>query len=144
MMIVAPYDFPIALFGLSPSNIQKTWVFSIENRLRKIRQVSTAQQFPLHVQKGINFLCKNRLKIGRSNYIKNLAEKSCFFKAHRRLSLKIYAKESSLYGAISCVLHFMQAPRQSLRFTQFLLLSESVWSEIACKKYAPYSFRCFY
>ena len=98
----------------------------------------------LHVQKGRNFLCKNHLKIGCSNYIKNFVEKPCFFKASKRLFLKSYAKENSLYGAISCVLHFMQAPGQSLRFTQFLLLSESVWSEIACKKYAPYSFCYFY
>ena len=98
----------------------------------------------LHVQKGRNFLCKNRLKIGRSNYIKNLAEKSCFFNAYKLLLLKSYAKESSLCGAISCVLHFMQAPGQSLQFTQFLLFSKSVWCEIACKKYTSYSFCYFY
>ena len=102
--------------------------------IQKPRHVSTAQQSPLHVQKGIIFLCKIRIKIGCSNYIKMFVSKPCFFKAFKRLLLKIYAKESSLYGAISCVLHFMQAPGQSLRFTQFLLLSESVWSEIAYTK----------
>ena len=64
----------------------------------------------LHVQKGRNFLCKNHLKIGCSNYIKNFVEKSCFFKVSKRLFLKSYAKESSLYGAISHVLYFRKPP----------------------------------
>ena len=98
----------------------------------------------LHVQKGRNFLCKNHLKIGCSNYIKNFVEKSCFFKASKRLFLKSYAKESSLYGANSHVLRFFNSPG-SLRHSHiFLLLSESVWCEIACKKYTSYSFCYFY
>ena len=51
--------------------------------------------------------------------MKIFVEKACLFKAYRRLSLKIYAKESSLYGAISRVLHFMQVLGQSSPFTQF-------------------------
>ena len=66
---------------------------------------------PLHVQKRRNFLCKNRLKIGCSNYIKIFVEKPCFFNAYKRLSLKSYAKESSQYGAISHVLRFRNSPR---------------------------------
>ena len=79
--------------------------------IQKPRHVSTAQQSPLHVQKGIIFLCKIRIKIGCSNYIKMFVSKPCFFKAFKRLLLKIYAKESSLYGAISRVLRFTQVPR---------------------------------
>ena len=78
----------------------------------------------LHVQKGRNFLCKNHLKIGCSNYIKNFVEKSCFFKAFKRLLLKIYAKESSLYGAISHVLYFRNSPGQSSLFTQLFAISK--------------------
>ena len=116
---------------------------SVANRIMSIqkpRHVSTAQQSHSHIQKGRNFLCKNRLKFGCSNYIKIFVKKSCFFKAYKRLSLKSYAKESSLYGAISPVLYFCNSPGQSSQFTHFLLLSKSVWSEIACKKNTPYSF----
>ena len=113
---------------------------SVANRIisiQKPRHVSTAQQSTLARSKRKKFLCKNRLKIWCSNYIKNFVEMYCFFNAYKRLSLKSYAKESSLYGAISRVLYFRNSPGQSSQFTQFLLLSESVWSEIACKKYAP-------
>ena len=94
-----------------PLIFRKHGYFRLKIGFEKYAKSQPRNNPPLHVQKERNFLCKNRLKIGCSNYIKNLAEKSCFFKAYRRLSLKIYAKESNLYGAISCVLHFTQVPR---------------------------------
>ena len=66
--------------------------------------------------------------------MKIFVEKACLFKAYKPLSLKSYAKESSLYGAILYVFHFRKSPGQSLRFTQFLLLSESVWAKLLIRK----------
>ena len=77
---------------------------------------------PLHVQKGRNFLCKNRLKIWCSNYIKKFVEMSCFFNAYKRLSLKSYAKESSQYGAISHVFNFRKLPAVFAIHTIFAVL----------------------
>ena len=76
----------------------------------------------LHVQKGRNFLCKNRLKIWCSNYIKKFVEMSCFFNAYKRLSLKSYAKESSQYGAISHVFNFRKPPAVFAIHTIFAVL----------------------
>ena len=122
------------LYRLSISVPKNMGIFWTKNSFKNHAMSQPHNNPPLHVQKGRNFLCKNRLKIGRSNYIKNLAEKSCFFKAYRRLSLKIYAKESSLCGAISYVFHFRKSPGQSSPFTQLFAISKWVLSKIAYTK----------
>ena len=76
--------------------------------------------------------------------MKIFVEKACLFKAYKPLSLKSYAKESSLYVANSHVLRFFNSPGSLRHSHNFLLLSESVWCEIACKKYTSYSFCYFY
>ena len=103
--ILKGYSYSNALDCIPPRNAS-TRIISIQ----KPRHVSTVQQSLFARSKRKKFLCKNHLKIGCSNYIKNFVEKSCFFKASKRLFLKSYAKESSLYGAISHVLYFRKPP----------------------------------
>ena len=92
---------------------------------------------PLHVQKRRNFLCKNRLKIGCSNYIKIFVEKPCFFNAYKRLSLKSYAKESSQYGAISHVLRFRNSPPGSLRNSHNLCYFQNLYGAKLLVRISP-------
>ena len=76
--------------------------------------------------------------------MKIFVEKACLFKAYKPLSLKSYAKESSLYGAISRVLHFTQVPRAVFTFyTTFCDFKMSIKQNCLYEN-ASYSFHCFY
>ena len=98
---------------------------------------------PLHVQKRRNFLCKNRLKIGCSNYIK-ISWKSLVFSMHTSGYLsKVTPKRAVNMAQFRTFSDFATPPGQSSQFTQPLLFSESVWSEIACKN-IPHTHSVFF